>query len=184
MLAVFKTSPVPFWSPYGRHDGVPFGHVLTGDTHAELAWDMVEQFFDNPMGPSDFGGGATGAIMIMSAEAIEPNLTRSLDNKAQRFGEGWWEAQRIRMLAFFGSGYVAELAPADFRRLFPPEALLAIYLTVLIGRHFAKSHGMPRRPLDAEVALAYLAEHHYLFWLDELDPHALRDLVAGKKEGV
>lgn len=182
MLAVLQTSPVPFWSRYGQTDGVHFGHVLTGDTHEELAWDMVEQYFDDPMGPSEFGGGSPGgAVMILSADSIEPNLTRAMAYKAQRFSEAWWESQRMRMLGFLGGGYVAELSVAEFRRMFSERTLLAIYLSVMIGRGFAMHHGMPRRPLDAEVALDYLAENHYLHWLDETNPNALLEITTRKQ---
>jgi hypothetical protein len=180
MLALFWYSPIPHYALPNR-DGQP-AFFLEGETFEDLAWDLVEQFFEGFM-TQDVIHIATpqpvsGPFLMDGADFV-PSITKLNRYHEERFSEAWWDRHQWALVEFLGQGRLGEMAIANFREICPPRALLAIYLSVMIGRYYAQFHGFPEAPLDARVAIEWFAANNYLKWLPTQDSQAMSAIMAG-----
>lgn len=172
MLAFFEYHNVPRY--VGTTGPGANGFILSGDTYDELAWDLVEQFMDSPITENTtFRGGSVGVGFIVDALDLKPNLMKAMRYHEARFTDEWWKRQEWQVVDFVGGSHANEMSVADFRRLFTEDMLLRMYLISIIGRFYAKHHGIPSSPLTTEVALLWFHELGYLTWLEANDPRVL-----------
>lgn len=155
------------WWP-GRRETEELRFHLVGDTVEDVAWCLVETFHDAVMDHEAYWRDRRGAYRPYAArpaEAFHKQVAVAEEFQARRFGEAWWEKQAWRLVDTWSEGRLAKMAIADFRRLFPAETILTIYLTEMIGGYFAAHHGMPAGGLDAKRAIVYFEQNRCLRWL-------------------
>lgn len=180
MIALFWYMPIPRRG--SSRDGQP-AFFLDGETPEEMAWDLVEMFFDGFATQDVLRGLATqglgsGAGFLMDASEYDPNLLRTQRYHEQRFTDDWWRKKEWLLLDMLGGKGMANASFSKFQRLFLKDTLLMIHLSVMIGRYYSSHHGYPEDPMTAEVALNYFEEHGYLKRIPEAGPDRQR-ILAG-----
>ena len=176
MLAVFQHR---LYQPWHHAQGVPAALVLEGESPEALAWDLVEQFFDD-LELQDALRTREAAAMVgnkVPVGAQRPSLSRTQRYHEARFTEAWWAQQAWTIADFLGHYQLGETGLAHFRERYTPPALLALYLSTMMGRYFVRTHGQPLEAIEPASALGYFEAHGYLQWLDARDPHAVTRIV-------
>ena len=178
MLALFWYSPVPYWRTSNR-DGQP-GFFLSGDTYDELAWDLVEQFFDGFMTTEPFKPMAWAAGLMGSSD-FDPSLSRVNAYKERRFSDAWWNDQIKRFDSYFLNSPASSLyaGKSYFREQISEGDLLGYYLTIMISKYYGKHHGIPEWPGDSESTLEFFEKHTYLKWIPTDSLETMEKVMTG-----